>query len=55
LEEYKLQIFEKKILRRIFGPCMDENTEQWSIRKNKELEQLYERPDIVQEIKKRQL
>jgi len=53
-----LLIFERKILRRIFGPCMGHmmgTQGNGELEKNKELEQLYQRPDIVQEIKKRQL
>ncbi|KAL4132044.1 hypothetical protein QTP88_009265 [Uroleucon formosanum] len=40
-EENKLSILERKILRKIFGPVKDEETEGWRIRKNKELEELF--------------
>ncbi|XP_050431103.1 uncharacterized protein LOC126839731 [Adelges cooleyi] len=44
-----------KILRRIFRPCIDENTGEWRIRKKEELKQLYQMPDIIRETKKRRL
>jgi len=39
-------IFERKILRRIFGPCIDEITGERWIRKIGELKQLDQKPDI---------
>ena len=44
-----LYIFERKILRRIFGPVNDGNT--WRIRNNRELYNLYQSPDIISSIK----
>lgn len=38
-----------------FGPCLDEITGKWRIRKNKKLKQLYQMPDLIGEIKKRRL
>ncbi|KAJ4436862.1 hypothetical protein ANN_16994 [Periplaneta americana] len=52
-KEAKLGIFERKILRRIFGP-MQENM-QWRIRYNNELYKLYRSFDIVTFIKLRRL
>lgn len=51
--EAKLGIFERKILRRIFGP-VQENM-QWRIRYNNELYKLYRSFDIVTFIKLRRL
>lgn len=45
-EENKLLVFERKISR-IFGPHRDEGTGEWTIRKNDELERLYQMPDIT--------
>jgi hypothetical protein len=45
----------KNILRKIYGPCIDEPTGEWRIRKNKELQDLYQRPSIKEDITKRRL
>jgi hypothetical protein len=55
LDQNRLLIFERKILRRIFGPCIDETTGEWRIRKNEELKQLYQMSDIIRKIKKKRL
>jgi len=44
-DEYRLSIFERKILRRIYGPVIDKG--EWRIRTNQELYQLYDEKDIV--------
>jgi len=44
-DEYRLSIFEGKILRRIYGPVIDKG--EWRIRINRELYQLYDGKDIV--------
>ena len=44
-EEQMLLTFERKILRTIFGPVLDQN--RWRRRYNHELMQLYREPDIV--------
>ncbi|CAI6370121.1 unnamed protein product [Macrosiphum euphorbiae] len=54
-EENKLIIFERKILRKIFGPVKDDETEGWRIRKNKELEELFQKPNILNIIQSRRL
>ncbi|KAJ4440330.1 hypothetical protein ANN_08469 [Periplaneta americana] len=48
-DKFRLAAFERKILRRIFGPVRDGET--WRIRYNNELYQLYESPDIITSIK----
>jgi len=35
--EYALLVFERKVLVKMYGPCKDELTGEWRIRKNKEL------------------
>lgn len=44
---------ERKILRKIFGPVKDEETAEWRIRKNKELEDLFQEPNILDTIQSR--
>ena len=41
-------IFENKVLRRIFGPKTNEETEEWRRLYNEELYVLYSTPDIIQ-------
>jgi hypothetical protein len=48
-DESLLQIFEKKILRRIYGPIYEGGI--WRIRYNNELYKLYNEPDTVRVIK----
>jgi hypothetical protein len=45
--------WESKMLRRIYGPVCINDT--WPIRSNVELESLYNRPDIVAQIKSRRI
>ena len=49
--ETVLNTWERKVLRKIFGPTKDENG--WRMRTNKEVYDLYKDPTIVAEIKKR--
>jgi hypothetical protein len=44
-DEHRLSIFERKILRRIYGPVMDRGS--WQIRTNQELYKLFGENDIV--------
>jgi hypothetical protein len=48
-------VFQNRVLRRIFGPKRDEVTGEWSKLHNKELNDLYSSPNIVQVIKSRRL
>jgi hypothetical protein len=48
-EEYRLRVFENRVLRRIlvFGPRRDEMTEGWRKLHNEELRDLYSSPSII--------
>ncbi|KAL4096954.1 hypothetical protein QTP88_021820 [Uroleucon formosanum] len=54
-EQMMLEVFERKILRRIFGPCKDDQTGEWRKRHDQELQNLFQRPDITKEISVRRL
>jgi hypothetical protein len=43
-------VFENRVFRRIFGPKRDKVTEEWRKQHNKELNDLYSSPNIVQAI-----
>jgi hypothetical protein len=53
-EEHRLRVFEKRVLRRIFGPKRDEVTGEWRKLHNEELHILYSFPNIRQ-IKSRRM
>jgi hypothetical protein len=52
-DKLQLAIFERKVLRKIFGPIQD--TDHWRRRYNEELYQLYAEPKIVKEIRSARL
>ena len=52
-DEEFLRAWERKILRKIYGPKQLDG--QWRIRTNEELYQLYQKPDIIKEIKSKRL
>ena len=52
--EQQLRIFERKILRKIFGPVQDENG-IWRIRKNHDLNEVTGNADIVRFIESRRM
>ena len=46
-EEKRLQVFENKVLRKIFGLKRDDETGKWKRLHNGELHDLYGKPDII--------
>jgi hypothetical protein len=54
-EEYRLGVFENRVLRRIFGPKGDEVTREWRKLHNEEVYYLYSSPSIVRIIKARRM
>jgi hypothetical protein len=52
-EERRLRIFEKRVLRRIFGHKRDEVTREWRRLHSEELNDMYCSPNIVLVIKSR--
>jgi hypothetical protein len=53
-EEYRLRVFEKRVLRKIFGPKREEDR-SWRKLHNDELHSLYSSPNIVRVIKSRRM
>jgi hypothetical protein len=49
-EEYRLRVFENRVLRRIFGPQRDEVTGGWRKLHNEELHNVYSSPCIIRMI-----
>jgi hypothetical protein len=47
-DDEKLRLFERKILRKIYGPVFNNAERKWEIRTNTQLYQLYKREDVVQ-------
>jgi len=54
-EERRLRVFENSVLRKVFGPKMDEVTGEWRKLHNKELNDLYSLPNIVRVVKSRRM
>jgi hypothetical protein len=50
-EEHRLRVFEKRVMRRIFGPKRDEVTGDWRKLYNEKLHNLYSSPSIIRKIK----
>jgi hypothetical protein len=55
MEEIRLGTFERKVLRRIFGLCLDSKFEEWRIRTNEELLNMFQRPSTSRKVAKRRL
>jgi hypothetical protein len=54
-EEHRLRVFEKRVLRRIFGPKRDEVKGDWRKLRNEELHNLYSSSNIIRMIKLRRI
>jgi hypothetical protein len=54
-EEHRLRVFEKRVLRRIFGPKRAQVTRGWRKLHNEELHNLYSSPSIIRMIKTRRM
>jgi len=54
-EERRLRVFEKRLLRRLFGPKRDEVSGEWRKLHNEELSDLYSLPKIVRVVKSRRM
>lgn len=54
-KQLKLEVFERKILRKIFGSSKDGQSGEWRKRHNRELHDLFKRPNITKEILVRRL
>jgi hypothetical protein len=54
-KERRPRVFEKMVLRRIFGPKRDEVTGEWRKLHYEELKNLYISPNIVRVIKSRRM
>jgi len=54
-KERRLKVFEKRVLRRIFGPKRDDVTGEWRKLHNEEFNDLYSSPNIVWVIKSRRM
>lgn len=54
-EESRLLIFEQKVLRKVYGPVFDSQTNEWRKLHNEELQRVFQRPNVVRKIAKRRL
>ena len=54
-DERRFRVFEKWVLRRVFGPKRDEVREEWRKLHNEELSDLYSLPNIVRVVKSRRM
>jgi len=54
-EELSLRVFENRVLRRVFGPKMDELTGEWRKLHNEEHRDLYNLPNIMRVVKSRRM
>jgi hypothetical protein len=54
-EEFRLRVFENRVLRKMLGPKRDEATSDWRKLHNEELHDLCSSPNIVQVIKSRKM
>jgi len=55
IDENSLLVFERKVLRNIYGLFKNESIGKWRIHKNNKLQDLYQRPNIKEDITKKRL
>jgi hypothetical protein len=55
MEEHRVRVFEKRVLRIIFGPKRDEVTGEWKKLHSEELYILYSFPNIFRQMKSRRM
>jgi hypothetical protein len=54
-EKRRLNVFENRVLRRVFGPKRDQVIGEWRKLHNEELNDLYSLPNIVRVVKSRRM
>jgi hypothetical protein len=54
-EEHRLEVFENRVLRRIYGPKRDEVSGDWRKLHDEELHDLYSSPSIIRLMKARRM
>ena len=54
-EERRLRVYEKRVLRRVFGPKRNEVTGEWRKLHNEEMNNLYSLLNIVRVVKSRRM
>jgi hypothetical protein len=54
-EEHRQRVFEKRVLRRIFGPKRDDVTGEWRKLHNEEICDMYSSPSTIRVIKSRRM
>jgi hypothetical protein len=54
-EERRLRVSENRVLRRVFGPKRTEETGEWRLLHNEELNDLYSLPNIVRVVKSKRM
>jgi hypothetical protein len=54
-EEHRLRMFDKRVLRRIFGSKRDEVTGSWRKLYNEEIHNLYSSPSVIRMMKSRRM
>jgi hypothetical protein len=55
MRQYRLRVFENRVLRRLFGPERDEVKGEWRKLQNGELHNLYSSPNIIRQIKAKRM
>lgn len=54
-EENRLNVFEWRVLGNIYSNCIDNYMREWRKQHNKELDKLFQRPNITNGIKKKKV